>query len=354
MSTVSIKDVAEAAKVSLPTAYAALNQTGRVATQTRERIQSLAKSMGYSPSYRAKALASGKSFAVGLLHAGDSSFSGKLFDQMIQGFSYDLTNAGYHLVHLPVHQDRAALKQSVSEQRVDGYLVMQPTPPKLDELLGKLNGPAVLVNLTSQHPASAVLIDEAYSVELIADHLAELGYDSAFYVTLSRETVFDSHSHYSVAERHAAMLGRFGDNLTVLNGEILDEGQRGSETGMDQVAAQIKADLGRPGSPRVVVVYNDHMAMCLLQALSREKVRVPQDLGMVVFDDTFGYYATPPLTCVAQPALEVGQKAAEILMQQIQRSGGSSPVAMPEVRLRSQLIVRDSLLPADLTGPTKG
>lgn len=93
---------------------------------------------------------------------------------------------------------------------------------------------------------------------------------------------------------------------------------------------------GRPGA---IFAVNDTVALGLLQAAQRQGVRVPEDLALVGFDDlSFAPYLTPPLTTVAQPRVEIGIRATNLLINRIEGQVGP----YQHIELPANLIVRAS------------
>lgn len=92
----------------------------------------------------------------------------------------------------------------------------------------------------------------------------------------------------------------------------------------------------RPGA---IFAVNDTLALGLLQAAKRHEIRVPEDLALVGFDDlNYAAYLTPPLTTVAQPRLEIGVRAANLLINRFE--GQTGPIQ--HIELPTNLIVRVS------------
>ncbi|MEM3434003.1 MAG: substrate-binding domain-containing protein, partial [Candidatus Methanomethyliaceae archaeon] len=92
--------------------------------------------------------------------------------------------------------------------------------------------------------------------------------------------------------------------------------------------------------PEVVLVANNLMGIGALRAIRDKGLRVPQDIGLVVFDETYVADLTdPPLTVVAQPAEEMGEIAAKCLLERIQKGDLISP---REIVLSPVLVVRGS------------
>lgn len=95
----------------------------------------------------------------------------------------------------------------------------------------------------------------------------------------------------------------------------------------------------RPDRPRAIFAVNDSVALGLLQAAQRNDLKIPEELALVGFDDlTFAAYLTPPLTTVAQPRLEIGIRAANLLINRIEGQVGP----YQHVELPTNLLVRAS------------
>lgn len=95
----------------------------------------------------------------------------------------------------------------------------------------------------------------------------------------------------------------------------------------------------RPNRPQAIFAVNDSVALGLLQAAQRQNLRIPEDLALVGFDDlSFAAYLTPPLTTIVQPRLEIGIRAANLLINRIE--GHTGP--FQHVELPTNLLVRAS------------
>ena len=98
----------------------------------------------------------------------------------------------------------------------------------------------------------------------------------------------------------------------------------------------------REDHPTAVTCYNDLVALGLLKALRELGIRVPEDVSVIGFDglDLLDYFPLP-LTTVRVPKYEMGKRAAEILIRQIE-SRTSSPAEPEKVALKAELVVRAS------------
>jgi GntR family transcriptional regulator, arabinose operon transcriptional repressor len=109
--------------------------------------------------------------------------------------------------------------------------------------------------------------------------------------------------------------------------------------GASKIAATLDALLCRPDRPTAIFAVHDQAALDLLKAANRCGVHVPEDLALVGFDDvSFAAHLNPPLTTLAQPRIDLGLRAGNLLINRIE--GQTGPTA--HVELLASLIVRES------------
>jgi GntR family transcriptional regulator of arabinose operon len=103
--------------------------------------------------------------------------------------------------------------------------------------------------------------------------------------------------------------------------------------------AQYDAFMALPDRPSAIFAVHDNMALDLMQAAQRHGVRIPEDLAIVGFDDlSIAAHLSPPLTTVAQPRMEVGLRAGNLLINRIEgRDGPRQHIELP-----TSLVVRAS------------
>jgi LacI family transcriptional regulator len=106
--------------------------------------------------------------------------------------------------------------------------------------------------------------------------------------------------------------------------------------------------LDRPDPPTAVFAFNDLIAIGVMRAARLRGVRIPEELSVVGFDDTFeASIVTPALTTVRQPLAEMGRMAVNLLLRQLQ----NQRIEALQVQLETKLIVRESTAPALSPGP---
>jgi DNA-binding LacI/PurR family transcriptional regulator len=100
--------------------------------------------------------------------------------------------------------------------------------------------------------------------------------------------------------------------------------------------------LAAPRKPTAIFAGNNFLAFGAIQALRESGLKIPDDMSIVVFDDLPQGWIIPFLTVIAQPAYQIGKKAAELMLE---RLGSDEPIAPRTFVLRSSLIVRQSSAP---------
>jgi len=189
----------------------------------------------------------------------------------------------------------------------------------------------VLVN--NQHPGefvNSILIENVKASSEITNHLIQLGHRRIAY--LGDRFGFQSDTERFAGYREA--LERAGLPFApelVVHGDGKCEG----------AAEGVQALLNLAGRPTAIVCYNDMTAFGALRQLHIYKIRVPEDMSVVGFDDLFiASYMQPPLTTLQQPRRLMGRLAMESLLRLISGGGVESPTKVP-----AKLIVRESTAP---------
>lgn len=328
MKRPTIADVARQSGVSKTTVSVILNQSpasARVPPETHKRVQQIAVDLGYRPSWRARALTNRRTHMIGVLYAPPMPLIVRgNYEGIMAGINETLTKNGYHVIFVPLGEDPAGWGEIVTDQRLDGCLVLSRLHDALAALLTQSRMPVVLVNADTDKAFTAVLPDDAGGSEKVTQHLLDLGHRRiTFYLG-------DVPPHYSVNKRadayHAAMK-RAGceSNIRVVREPV------------EQFVASIKDAAERPTA---VITYTHYAAIKMLRYAWEAGLVVPDDISVATFSDSYPVAEViPPLTAVALPTEEMGRTAAEMVLEQINNAGETNP---RRIVLKETLIVRRS------------
>jgi LacI family transcriptional regulator len=306
--SISVRDVAEAASVSVGTVSNVLNRPDRVAAGTAERVRAAIERLGYVRNDAARQLRAGRSRSVGFIVR---DVGNPFFTDVARGAERAAAAAG--LTVLLANSDESGEREAAyidlfEEQRVLGVLI-SPVAEDLPRLasLRERGTPVVMVDRQSPDPRfSSVAVDDVAGGRLAITHLAETGRRRIVFVggPHSIQQVGDrlAGARRAAEEQGDVMLTALPtESLTVLAGRAAGE----------EILAM------RPGErPDAIFAANDLVAMGVLQALTMMgDIRVPDDIALMGYDDIdFARAAVVPLSSVRQPSELLGRTAMELLL----------------------------------------
>ncbi len=334
---VSVREVAARAGVSLGTVSNVLNRPDKVAPATVERVQTAIEELGFVRNDSARQLRAGRSSTVGFIVLdGGNPF----FTDVARGAEDAALAAG--LAVLIGNSDESAERERTyvdlfEERRVAGLLIS----PAGDDLsrLARLRDQGTAVVLVDrraddEHFAS-VSVDDVAGGRIAVEHLAAVGRRRIAFVG-------GPSSIRQVADRLAgarAAASAAGIGIEVLPTRSLSvlEGRRVGEALRERPAHE---------RPDAVFAANDLLAVGLEQAfVMRGSVAVPEDVAIVGYDDiAFAEAAVVPLTSVRQPAQDIGRRAIELLVAQVEHG---QDIDLERVEFAPELVVRQSTVPTD-------
>jgi LacI family transcriptional regulator len=335
--TASIRDVAGRAGVSVGTVSNVLNRPDAVRPATRERVLGAIAELGFVRNESARHLRAGRSRTIGLLVL---DIANPFFTDAARGVE-EVANA-QGLAVILCNSDGSPAKEAahlevLTEQRVQG-VVITPTAELSTQLqaLRSRGVPVVLLDRRAPGPDQcAVAVDDVLGGRLAADHLLERGHRRIAFIG-------GSGGLPQLQERHDGVVAavREGtgaeDALTVLTPETL------TVAGGREAAARI---LGLPAArrPTAAICANDLLAMGVLQEMVRHGVRVPEDFAIVGYDDIdYAAAAAVPLTSVRKPRVELGRRAAELLLDEAGGGTQDRPHVHEQLVFEPMLVVRES------------
>ena len=330
---VTLKDVAAHVGVSYQTVSKVLTGRGEISEKTRERILQAVEEIGYRPNAIARSLKTSRTQIVGLIVPNVLS---PAWSVMTRGVEDAAAESGFQTMICDTDEKWEVEKESIAaflERRVDG-LILASCPKRGKRQLASLLQPGPPVVLLDRRVegvrADTVVSDNRAGAYEATQHLLHAGRKRIGIVTLS----LDISTGRERLEGYKAALRDFGaavdEGLIAVGGSSLRDGYSNVLT------------LWKSGSPPDALLVCSHgMTIGALAALKEMKLRVPQDVGMIGFDDTpWAEYLDPPLTVVGQPLYEMATTATGLLLERIQ--GPERDREAKEVVLKSKLIVRKS------------
>lgn len=326
----TIRDVARAAGVSPATVSRALNGSGYVSPETRQRVLDAAARLGFTPSYIARSLVRKATRTLGLLVP---DITNPYFPAIARGVEDAAARAGYSVVLCntdgdPDHEEDYI--QFLRERQVDG-LVLIASSPRAGELVARGDAPPVVFvdRVPPGARADVVVVDNRRGMLEATRHLLALGHRRIGFVAgrVGSGTAEERLAGYLAALGEA---GIAPDSRYIAPGDFTFQGGYQAARGL----------LSLPDRPTAVVAANDLMAVGVCRAALEAGLRIPRDLAVVGYDDIpMAELIHPPLTTVAQPTYQMGELAARLLMERLEGRAGPEP---RRVVLEARLVVRES------------
>ena len=328
--TISIRDVAAHAGVSVGTVSNVLNRPDIVAPSTRSRVLDAITELGFVPNESARQLRRGRGRSLGLVVL---DVANPFFTDVAKGVEEATGPAGLPVIFC--NSDGDAAKESayldlLEEQRVQGVLITPVDDANARLLRLRERGVlVVLLDRVSPRPEiCSVSVNDVHGGEQAVRHLIEMGHERIAFVggpwalTQMQDRFRGGVRALTEAGRPAGALRRFETpSPTVAAGR--------------DAAARV---LGVPRAARATAVFcaNDLLALGVLQGLTRQRVRVPEEVALVGYDDIdFAAAAAVPISSVRQPRQRLGRTAAELLLDE---------TADPEAHVHRQVIFEPELV----------
>ncbi len=324
----NIKDVALHASVSVTTVSHVVNGTRFVSEVARQRVEAAVRELGYVPSAVARSLKHNTTRTFGMVIPNNSN---PYFAEIIQGVEARSFAAGYNVILCNSNDDperQAAYLRVLAEKRIDGLIfVVTGSDAVVRATLGGINTPLVLLDReVSGVSSDLVEVNHVLGSQMATEHLLELGHPRVACISgppglspsSQRRAGWKDALEKAGVERKESDLAR-GDFTA-----------RGGYLAMQTL-------LKRRPRPTAVFACNDLMAVGALTAAREAGIAVPQQLSIVGFDDIeLAAFSAPPLTTVAQPKLEIGTLAAELLLERVSASRSESRrvILDPKIKVR--------------------
>jgi DNA-binding LacI/PurR family transcriptional regulator len=330
---VSIRDVAKRAQVSTATVSNVINSTAYVSPELRRRVLAAIQEVGYQPSAVARSLRTKQTRTAGMVIP---DITNPFFADVVRGAEDLLLLEGYTLIIGNSDGETRKEEQyyrTFCAKQVDGMLIVVALADQAPQYLRHHNYDDVpivyLDRLYRGLRGDAVLADNIGGSYQAVCHLFDHGHRRVAIITGPRQFL-------NARQRLEGYKRALAHYHLEIDNELIGEGRFDIRSGYDQT----KALLNLRDRPTGLFVSNALMTMGSLRALSECRVRWPEDIALVSFDDLEWFdLARPSISAVAQPAYDLGAKAAEMLLKRFSGHLTGSPNRKV---LKTRLVVRDS------------
>lgn len=310
----TIRDVALKAKVSVGTVSNVLNGNSVVRDETRRRVLEAIDTLGFYPSAAARSLSSQRNNTIGLVRTelrpqNNHIEPDPFVTNLIEGISAAAVDTGTGLTFwtIPVGDKELDLYQRlVKGKQVDGLIIfgLRKNDPRI-RYLNQEEFPFVIFGHSGDDAKhhNWIDVDGTYGMELIINHLAELGHRQIGYITPPSE-------QYLTQQRWIGFENGMSTHQLMINSDHIFEGDFTEQSG--QLGTHYLLDCPQP--PTAIICANDRMAFGAIRAIQSRGLRVGKDISVTGFDDiSLARYSQPSLTTVHQPIHKIAMELFDLL-----------------------------------------
>lgn len=337
MKRITIEDVAKKAGVSKGTVSAVMNAKDTVKPGTRDHILDVMKELNFRPKGVARNLKNGgHDKSIGIII---KDLNYPFYTSIATGAKEYADTKGYSVIVTSSednHEYEEQLTHLFSTKDIKGTIIA-PTLEGTAEIehlfkLKRINYPFVLLEDVKGIQANVVAIDNLKAIKKAVKYLIDSGHSKIVHFA------GPPHSSHTM-ERIEGFRHAFSESTLVFHKDmILPIGSHYEESfhkTKEYFRSRKKEDY-----PTAIVCFNDQQALAVMTALRELSVRVPDDISIIGNDDIYYARIYPvPLTTIRAPQHEIGKRAAEILIRNIE-----SPTLLPPERvvLETEFIIRES------------
>lgn len=335
-------DLAEATGLSKMTISRVFTGSSNVRSSTRERVIKAAKDLGYEYNALAGNFASGRSRLVGVAVDVSALMGSFYFSNLFKGAHSFLEDAGYRSVIFDTGSEEFAdgdrLSKLVSQRRVEGVLTFAPQQNRAEFISSFSDSHTSIVVIGGRAETDTVPwvdLDNYNALKLLVTHLTKLGHTKIGFIS-GPEQIVDG------VERASA----FEKLRTELDLEWEEDWEQPGEFGYSQGREAAHRILSSTNQPTAIIAANDYSALGACEAVRAYGMTPGKEVSVAGIDGhEIAAEAEPAITTIAQPLQSMGEKAAALLLKQIE--GIEISADERNKVLQGQLIARSS------TGPVQ-
>jgi LacI family transcriptional regulator len=337
MKRITIEDVAKRAGVSKGTVSAVINAKSTVKPGTRDHILEVMKELNFRPRGVARNLKNGmQDRSIGIII---KDLNYPFYTSIAAGVEEYASAKGYSVVITCSENDHECEKKFThlfSAKDIKGAIIA-PIVGGVAEIehlfkLKMINYPFVLLEDVKGIQANVVAIDNLKAIKKAVKYLIDSGHTKIVHFAGPPNS---SHTQ----ERIEGFRDAFSESTLVFNRDmVIPMGSRHEEAHSNTIG--FFKDKNRADFPTAIVCFNDQQALAVMTALKELNINVPDDISIIGNDDIYYAKIYPvPLTTIRAPQMEIGKKAAEILIRNIE-----SPVLLSPERVvfETDFIIRES------------
>jgi len=330
-----IKDVAKKAGVSVATVSRVINKLGNVKKSTEEKVLKAIEELGYIPHLPARSLKTHRTLTIGMIVP---DITNPFFPIVFRGAENVFKQEGYTIILCNTFEEEYEEKKHLNileAKKVDGILLIKaPSRTEDNHYMERLKDfpiPIVYLDrLPELQNIPAVVADNISGGYVATLHLIKLGHRNIAAITVQYPLTVHK-------ERLQGYMSALNDHNIPIKKHYIQKGIPSIQEGISLAQSLINMK----DRPTAIFVTNNKLTIGLMQALEMAGLKCPQNISVVGYDD-FDWESVfhPRLTVIAQPAYEMGETAANLLIKIIR--DGINSLSNKKVILSAELKIRES------------
>jgi len=342
MKKVSISDIARKAGVSVSTVSFVMNDKAvkmRISREVIEKVENVAREMGYRPNQLARGLRTGKTKTIGLIV---ENISNAFFAAMAKTIEDEAKKYDYKVVYCSTDNDETKARELISmlsQRQVDGYIIT-PTLNLAEEIrrLQAENKPVVLIDryFPEHEEIPSVLVDNYAGVAEGMEFLISKGYERIGLVTIEADM---AHMH----DRLQAYYDTLRKHDMPQDRQLVRQVPYGyvHEAALEEVEDFFT---GNGKDCDALFFLTNYLGVLGIEAAKKLNIRIPADKAFLCFDDNDIFRLnTPTISVIKQPICEIGQQAMAALIERLRHTGTEAPLENTPIKLAAELVPRESI-----------
>jgi LacI family transcriptional regulator/LacI family repressor for deo operon, udp, cdd, tsx, nupC, and nupG len=334
---VTIDDVAKAVGVSKGTVSAVINAKRTVKPETRDKVLKAMRELNFRPKGMARNLKQTESDkSIGMII---KDLSNPFYTSVAMGVKEYANSKGY-LVFITSSENNHLFEQKFSNlfalKDIKGAIIapILEGAAEIEHLfrLKMLNFPIVLLEDIKGIQANVVSVDNVKAMKEAVKYLIESGHEKIVHFAGP-----DNAPH--AQERIEGFRHAFSESHLVYSEEMVVKTGAHFEEALEKTHEYFR-NRSRNDYPTAIVCFSDQLASGVIAALKELNLQVPNDVSILGMDDIYFAKLYPvPLSTIRQPKRELGRKAAEVLIRNIE---SHEQLPVEKVVLETELIIRQS------------
>ena len=329
----SMKDIAQICGVSIATVSKALNDHSDIGEETKANIRQVAKELGYFPNSSARALKTNRTYNIGVLFADEaqSGLTHDYFANVLESFKCTVESRGYDITFINANAGKSSYLEHCKYRGFDGVIIacVDFYDPQVEELI-RSDIPIVTIDHIFNNRI-AVTSDNVKGIRDLLTYIYEQGHRRIAYIHGADSAVTRSRlsSFYKTAEE----LG-----LQIPDEYIREAAYRNTKETMEETLKLL--DLPQP--PTCILYPDDFSCFGGINAIKERGLSIPEDISVAGYDGIrVGRHIEPQLTTLRQDTKLIGQRAAECLVELIEK---------PKTTLIQQVVVEGGVYEGKTVG----